>query len=140
MKNRVAVLGLVFSWLFLSCHQKDEVVPDQQGVNEPVNLNVVVKFQVGQYLYEDNEATIVAKGFDAAGNEKWSSEFHYLGPGVNTIPIAGGYDHYTISLQKWGVTDSQDITSKQLNDDRADGDNPVTYGLGGKVPVVRKPG
>lgn len=135
MKKSAAALGL--SLLLFSCDHKDYIVPELD--NTPISLNVNVKFQVGQYLYEDNEATIVAKGFDAANNEKWSGEFHFVGPMVNIIAIERGYDHYTISLEKWGVTDSQSLTGKQLWDDRADGELPVTYVLGGKAPVVKKP-
>jgi hypothetical protein len=138
MKNRAAALCLLCSSLFVSCHYNNDVVAPE-GDNGTTNLNVTVKFQVGRYLYENNEATIVAKGFDAADNEKWSSEFHFTGPNVNTIPIANGYDHYTVSLAKWGVTDSQTLSGKQLHDDRADGDHPAIYGLGGKVPIVKKP-
>jgi hypothetical protein len=94
---------------------------------------------VGKYLYENNEATIVAKGFDASNNEQWSKEFAFVGPIVDTISIDSGYHHYTISLDKWGVSDSQTLSADRLWSDRTDGSLPVIYGLGGKVPVVKKP-
>lgn len=103
-----------------------------------INVKVTVKLLVGEFLYENNETPIDIKGFDADNNLKWSDTFSFVGPD-NILPILSGYDHYTISIDKWGVTDSQTMTAKQLSDSRADGPAPVTYGLGGKVPYIRKP-
>ena len=138
MKKQVAAFGLLCSLLLSACHQGDETTP-QIASGETINLNVMVKLQVGKYLYENNEAIIVAKGFDAGNNEVWSKEYLFVGPDANMLPIVSGFDHYNISFQKWGVTDSQSFTGEQLRNDRADGDHPVTYGLAGVVPFIKKP-
>ncbi|GHN00783.1 hypothetical protein WSM22_22720 [Cytophagales bacterium WSM2-2] len=102
-------------------------------------LKVNVKLLVGEFLYENIDTYIVAKGFDVNNNEKWSKEFAFSGPNENILEIVSGFHHYTISTQKWGVNDSQNLSAKQLSDDRADGPLPVTYVLGGKVRIVKKP-
>ena len=136
--NRI-VLGValvVGSSLYYSC-QKENTSP-ARGY-EKVNLNVTVKLLVGAFLYENIEAPIRVKGFDANNNIMWSDSISFAGPKENLLSILSGFDHYTISLEKWGVTDSQTITGKQLQNDRADGPTPVTYVLAGKVPYIKKP-
>jgi len=106
---------------------------------ETIPILVVVKLLVGEFLYENIETIIRVKGYDANGNEKWSQDFPYASFNKQSLSLNSGYSHYTISMEKWGVTDTQTITAKELSDGRADGPNPVTYGLGGKVSVVKKP-
>ena len=106
---------------------------------ETIPLLVTVKLLVGEFLYENIETTIHAKGYDVNGNEKWSCDFSYASFSKQSFSLNSGHSHYTISMEKWGVTDTQTITAKELSDGRADGTNPVTYGLGGKVSVVKKP-
>jgi len=106
---------------------------------QTVPILVVVKILVGEFLYENIETTIQVKGFDVNGNEKWSRDYPYASFFRQSISLNAGYSHYTISMSKWGVNDTQTITAKELADGRADGPAPVTYGLGGKVRVVKKP-
>ena len=104
-------------------------------VPETIPLKVTMKFRVGEILYENIEAPINVKGFDVDNNEKWSAVFPFSGPVDNVLPIKKGFHHYTLSMEKWGIADSQTITAQQLWDSRVDGPLPVTYGLGGAVPV-----
>lgn len=106
-------------------------------VPETIPLKVTMKFRIGEILYENIEASIKVKGFDVDNNEKWSSEFPFSGPADNVLPIKKGFHHYTLSMEKWGITDSRTITAQQLWDDRADGPLPVTYGLGGATPAKK---
>lgn len=106
---------------------------------ETIPILIEVKLLVGEFLYENIETVIHVKGYDVDGNEKWSSDFPYASFLKQSLSINSGYSHYTISMEKWGVTDTQTITAKELSDGRADGPNPVTYGLGGKVSIIKKP-
>lgn len=138
MKKSLGAALFVASFIFNSCHYEDSSPNKSDVTPSMTNLKVTVKFLVGEFLYENVEVPIDIKGLDAADNLKWSNTFSFTGP-TDTLQLLSGYDHYTISIDKWGVTDSQVITGKQLFDGRADGPAPVTYGLGGKVPYVRKP-
>lgn len=111
----------------------------KQSDPQIINLKVSVKLQVGEFLYENIQTTIQVRGFDANNNLKWNDTISFVGPNDNLLPILSGYDHYTVSMEKWGATDSQTITATELSNARADGPTPVTYGLAGKAPYLRKP-
>lgn len=137
---RKITICLVAISVFCSCQYNDAIPTQNYGTqSEPVSLKVNAKLQVGEFLYENIEAPIQVKGYDAANNEKWSNTFSFKGPDANELSVPSGYDHYSISMEKWGVTDNQTLTGKQLVDTRANGPTPVTYVLGGKVPYVKKP-
>lgn len=124
--------------LFSSCRYEDSSPNNGHVAPQMIKMKVDVKLQVGEFLYENIETPIDITGFDDANNVKWSNTFSFVGP-TDTLQVLSGFDHYTISIDKWGVTDNQTITAKQLYDGRADGPATVTYGLGGKVPYIRKP-
>lgn len=130
---------LIGGAIFNSCQYENISPAKGDTAPQTINLKTNVKLQVGEFLYEDIETPIQIKGFDANNNLKWSDTVSYVGPNDNLLPLLSGFDHYTISFEKWGVTDSQTITATQLSDERADGTAPVTHGLGGKVPYIRKP-
>lgn len=137
MKRSIAIFAVCVLMLLLHSCTKENTSPTKSY--ERVNLSVMVKLRVGAFLYENIEAPIRVKGFDANNNIMWSDSISFAGPKENLLSILSGFDHYTISLEKWGVTDSQTITGKQLQNDRADGPTPVTYVLAGKAPYIRKP-
>jgi len=128
---------LIIILIVASC-QSDNVSPNL-GDDSTHPLKINVKMLVGDILYDNIEATVVAKGFDAANQEVWSKQFPYAGPSDNIMAIKKGLDHYSVSMEKWGVTDVQHFTGQELTDHRADGPLPVTYVMGGKVPLLKKP-
>jgi len=101
-----------------------------------VPLKTTLKFQVGDIIYENIAGTIKVKGFDAGNNELWSKEYPFEGP-ADVLLIQKGVHHYTISTEKWGVTDSQSFSAQELWDNRANGPQPATYGLGGVVAAKK---
>ena len=136
MKKSVVLLFTLISIALQNCSQEG-IRPESS--NQTIPIKVAVKLKVGEFLYENIETTITVKGFDASNIEKWSANVSYAGPSENVIPLSNGFDHYTISIEKWGVSDSKTITAKQLSDSRADGQSPVTFGLGGTVTFIKKP-
>lgn len=110
---------------------------DVVDVAETVPLKVVMKMKIGEILYENVEGSIKVKGFDVNNGEKWSTEFPFSGPLDNVLPIKNGFHHYTLEMDKWGMTDSQTITAQELLESRADGQLPVTYVLVGSAPAKK---
>lgn len=91
-----------------------------------------VKILVGDVLYENLNARLRAKGYDAQNNLKWTANYDYNGP-TDIIRVKNGFDHYSLELvDKWGVNDVQaDIPARDLWEGRADGAHPTTFGLAG---------
>lgn len=134
MKKLFPLIIASFSFVLIHC-SSDSIAP-APATTLPVN--VTVKLAVGDFLYENLEAVITVNGYDAQGNVKWTNDFPFTGP-EGTLVIPNGFDHYSLSTTKWGVSDSQTITAQQLQDTRANGPAPVTYGLGGTVTNIKKP-
>lgn len=101
--------------------------------NEVVKINANVKIEIGGILYENLDATISVKGYNATDILQWSKDYDFSGPSDNVLEVKGSFHHYSIELaNKWGVNDViSNISAKQLWNDRADGLSPVTYVLGG---------
>jgi hypothetical protein len=131
MKKLIRVWAVAIGMTGLACESNDPAVP--QDTLPSVKASVNVKIKVGDFIYENVDAPITVKGLSASDDIEWSHEFAYQGGDDAVIEIAGGYDHYEISMTKWGITDRQIYTYQQLFHDRADGDNPTTYVFGGEM-------
>jgi len=124
-----------------------EVTPDDTpgafgytrfGVDGTDNAGVMliksnVKVEIGGVLYENVDATIRVKGYDANNVSQWEKDFNFVGPADNLLDVKNGFHHYSIALvDKWGTNDIQsDIPGKAFWDGRADSPLPVTYVLVG---------
>jgi hypothetical protein len=127
---------LLVAAIVSSCHYENTVLPEKPGTSsgpEAVWIKSNVKISIGGVLYENLDALIRVKGYDAGNQERWSQDYHFTGPADNVWSVKNGYDHYSMELvNKWGINDIQSgITATQLWDGRADGPLPVTYVLGG---------
>ena len=129
MTKRVVSIGVAMI-IFASC-QYDEIRPTTSATST-VLLKAAVKIAVGGVLYENLDATVTVKGYDASNTLKWMKNYELTGP-ADTIGVQNGFDHYSIELpDKWGINDIQaGISGKAVWDGRADGPLPVTYILGG---------
>jgi hypothetical protein len=105
--------------------------------HETIPLRVNAALLIGEIIYENVEASIKVKGFDADNNEEWSAGFPFSGPDDNVLAFKKGFHHYTIEMEKWGMIDRQTITAQQLWENRADGPEPVTYRLSGAAPAKK---
>lgn len=137
MKKLAVGLLMFASSVFQGCNQ--ESIGLKNPASQVVLTKVSVKLQVGEFLYENIEASLLVKGFDIDNNQKWSANFLYSGPNDNAIAIPNNYDHYIISFEKWGVSDNQVISADELFKSRADGESPVTYSLAARASFVKRP-
>lgn len=89
--------------------------------------------EIGGILYENVDAHLQAKGYDADNTIQWTKHYNFIGPDDNVLVVKSGFHHYSIELfDKWGAQGIQtDITAKDIWDGRADGPLPVTYVLTG---------
>lgn len=125
------VTTFVAASILLSCDSENEV-----SVSEYETL-VDVKIQVGSIVYSDIECVLDVTAYNGAQDVKWTSSFNYDNKDNSAISIPSGYDHYKISLNKWGVTDEIIISANELKDHRANGPDPKRYLLGGHVAAKR---
>src|SRR5579872_1435342 len=100
--KKVIITLFTFSALALPQCNKENAAPTSQNVSVLVN----VQLEVGKFVYQNLEATIEVKGFDANNIEKWSKSYSYAGPQDNILSVKKGFDHYSISTEKWGVSNS----------------------------------
>jgi hypothetical protein len=127
---------LLVAAIVSSCHYDNTVLPENPGTSSgpsAVWIKSNVKIAIGGVLYENLDALIRVKGYDAANKVLWSQDYSFTGPADNVWSVKNGLDNYSIELMnKWGIHDIQSgITASQLWDGRADGPQPVTYVLGG---------
>ena len=119
---RYLVLLLAFFTSLSGCrHDRDT---ESVGMKS-IKLNVKVNLKVGKILYQNADATVSVRGFDSQNNEAWRGEFGYVGPNANLFSLKSGYDHYTLEVNKFGISDKKTITAQEIRDGRADGPDPV---------------
>jgi hypothetical protein len=97
-----------------------------------VLINTRVVIEVGGIVYENLDARLTVKGFNAENSIQWTKDFDFVGPS-SILEIKNGFHHYSIELvNKWGINDLQSgISAVAIWEGRADGPLPVTYVLGG---------
>ncbi|MBL0741001.1 hypothetical protein [Chryseolinea lacunae] len=117
----------------------DPEKPEDPSDETTVHVKANVKLDIGGVLYENVDATLQVRGYDANGEAQWTKDFSFVGPTDNVLDVKNGYHHYSIALvNKWGINDVQpDISASTLWDGRADGSVPVTYVLGGSKPAKK---
>lgn len=130
MKKLINPLIFCASMFFLgACDKDDDMSP---GDSDVVLIATTVKVEIGGVLYENVDALLRAKGYDASNAVQWTKDYEFTGP-HDTLEIKNGLHHYSLELvDKWGINDIQaDILAKDLWAGRVGGPMPVTYGLGG---------
>lgn len=127
------VLQLILT--FLAGCEVDDFPDDHNFLVIPVKVDVRIK--VGDFLYEDLDATIVVRGYSTDNSLQWSREYDYNKQTKSIINVPGSYDYYRISMSKWNVHDEQTFTVHQLYADRANGPSPTTHVFGGQVAAKK---
>ncbi len=128
------VVVTVFALTLVSSCQEETLTPNDQVI--PAKTKVLVA--VGRTIYENVDALVRVKAYDAASNLRWQRDYSYTGP-EDILMISDGFDHYQIELvDKWGISDiTSDILRNDLLAGRADGDAPITFTLGGSISAQR---
>jgi hypothetical protein len=110
-------------------------VIDQASV---VLIKASVVIEVGGVIYENLDAHIRVKGYDASDAMQWMKDYELTGP-IDTLEVKDKFHHYSIELvDKWGVNDIQsDIPGSDIWNGRADGPLPVTYVLAGSAKAKK---
>src|SRR5258706_16026532 len=97
MKRSIAIFAVCVLMLLLHSCTKENTSPTKSY--ERVNLSVMVKLSVGAFLYENIEAPIRGKGFDANNNIMWSDSILFGEQKENLVSILSVFDDYTKSLE-----------------------------------------
>jgi hypothetical protein len=105
---------------------------DVVSLSPVVLIKTGVTISIGGITYENVDAIISVKGYDAYNAMQWKRDYSFMGP-VDVLEVRNGFHHYSIELvNKWGVNDIRtEIPAKEIWDGRADGPLPATYILGG---------
>ncbi|HZY78750.1 MAG TPA: hypothetical protein VFE50_04455, partial [Cyclobacteriaceae bacterium] len=90
-------------------------------------VRVKLEMILGGILYQNVDAPVVVKAFDANKNLAWQEEYVYVGAEANDLKIKTDYPNYTIEFRKWGATLTQNFKGVDLWEGRVrEGSVPLT--------------